>query len=87
MLTLTSGESSIVVAPEHGGGIIGWMLGRTPLLRRALPQATVGANRHTMGCFALLPYCNRIDMDVFTGAAPIIGWNPTSAITRTQFTA
>jgi aldose 1-epimerase len=60
MLTLTSSTSSIVVAPEFGAGLTGWMLGRTPILRRALPQAAVGRNPHTMGCFPLLPYGNRI---------------------------
>ncbi len=44
MLTLTSGASSIVVAPEYGAGLTGWMLGRTPILRRALPQAAVGGD-------------------------------------------
>jgi aldose 1-epimerase len=60
MLTLTSGASSLVVAPEYGAGIIGWMLGATPLLRRALPQASTFGDRHGMGCFPLLPYGNRL---------------------------
>jgi aldose 1-epimerase len=60
MLTLTAGESSIVVAPETGAGITGWMLGRTALTRRALPEATSGGDSHAMALFPLLPYCNRI---------------------------
>jgi aldose 1-epimerase len=60
MLTLNAGASSIVVAPEFGAALTGWMIGRTPMLRRALPQATVGGDRHAMGCFPLLPYGNRI---------------------------
>jgi aldose 1-epimerase len=60
MLTLTSGASSLVVAPEYGGGLTGWMLGRTPLLRRALPQACPGGDSRAMGCFPMLPYGNRI---------------------------
>ena len=60
MLTLTAGESSIVVAPEIGAGITGWMLGRTALTRRALPEATAGGDSHAMALFPLLPYCNRI---------------------------
>jgi aldose 1-epimerase len=60
MLTLTSGASSLVVAPEYGAGLTGWMLGCTPILRRALPQAAVGRDPHLMGCFPLLPYGNRI---------------------------
>jgi aldose 1-epimerase len=60
MLTLASGESSLVVTPEHGAGLIGWMLGGTPILRRALPQASIGGDPQAMGCFPLLPYANRI---------------------------
>ena len=57
--TLAGHASSIVVAPEHGAGLIGWMLGRTPILRRALPQACAG-DPHAMACFPLLPYANRL---------------------------
>ncbi len=60
MLILTSGESSVVVSPEHGAGLTGWMRGRTSMLRRALPQTAVGADPHAMGCFPLVPYGNRI---------------------------
>jgi aldose 1-epimerase len=60
MLTLTSSTSSIVVAPEYGAGLTGWMVGRTSVLRRALPQAAIGRDPHAMGCFPLLPYANRI---------------------------
>jgi aldose 1-epimerase len=65
MLTLTSDASSVVVAPEYGAGLIGWMLGDTPMLRRALPQAAVEGNPHAMGCFPLLPYGNRIRQGQF----------------------
>jgi aldose 1-epimerase len=60
MLTLASGTSSVVVAPEYGAALVGWMRGPTPMLRRALPQATIGGDPHTMGCFPLLPYGNRL---------------------------
>lgn len=66
MLTLRSGASSVVVAPEYGAGLTGWMLGRTPILRRALPQASVGGDPHAMACFPLLPYGNRIGLRHFT---------------------
>lgn len=59
MLSLTAGKNSVVVAPEHGGGIIGWLRGATPMLRRALPAAALGGT-HAMGAFPLLPYGNRI---------------------------
>jgi aldose 1-epimerase len=60
MLTLASGTSSIVVAPEYGAALVGWMRGTTPMLRRALPQATIAGDPHAMGCFPLLPYGNRL---------------------------
>ena len=60
MLTLSAGSSCVVVAPEHGAGLTGWLLGGTALLRRALPQTAVGGNPNAMGCFPLLPYGNRI---------------------------
>src|ERR1700694_1951108 len=65
MLTLTSGASSIVVAPEHGAGLTGWMLGGAPILRRALPRTAGGGDPHAMGCFPLLPYGNRIGQGRF----------------------
>ena len=60
MLTLALGASSIVVDPEHGASLTGWMIGRTPILRRALPQSAVDGGPHALGCFPLLPYGNRI---------------------------
>lgn len=66
MLTLTSGDTSIVIAPERGASLIGWMRGRTPILRRALPQAVHDGDPHAMACFPLLPYCNRIGNARFT---------------------
>lgn len=59
MLTLASGESSLVVAPEYGAGLIGWVLGDTPILRRALAQASARGDRYAMGSFPLVPYGNR----------------------------
>jgi aldose 1-epimerase len=60
MLTLASGRSSIVVAPEYGAALASWMIGDTAMLRRAPPQATLDGDPHAMGCFPLLPYGNRI---------------------------
>jgi aldose 1-epimerase len=65
MLTLRSGASSLVVAPEYGAGVTGWMFGRTSLLRRALPQASAGGDSRAMGCLPVLPYCNRIGQGRF----------------------
>lgn len=59
MLTLIAGDNALVVAPEHGGSVIGWRRGRVPVMRRALPEAVMG-DPHAMACFPLVPYCNRI---------------------------
>lgn len=60
MLTLQSGESSLVLAPEAGGAIVGWTFGRFPLLRRPDPDAVVSGNVRGLGCFPLVPFSNRI---------------------------
>lgn len=60
MLTLASGTSPLVVAPEYGASLTGWMVGQTSIMRRALPQAVIAGNPHAMACFPLLPYGNRI---------------------------
>ncbi len=60
MLTLRAGSNAVVVAPGDGAGVVGWMAGRTPILRRAVPGAVVSGNPQVMGWIPLLPYCNRI---------------------------
>jgi aldose 1-epimerase len=65
MLTLRAGESSLVLAPEIGGAVVGWTLGATPLLRRAIPDAIITSNVHGLGCFPLVPFSNRIAHGVF----------------------
>src|SRR4051812_46618815 len=60
MLTLQSDDSSLVLAPEAGGAILGWMFGTTALLRRPLPDAVVSGNARGLGCFPLVPFSNRI---------------------------
>ncbi len=60
MLTLQAGESSLVLAPEIGGAIVGWSFGAVPLLRRPHPNAIVDRKVHGFGCFPLMPFSNRI---------------------------
>jgi aldose 1-epimerase len=60
MLTLRQGTSSLVVTPEYGGGLTGWLVGRTAILRRASPAASAWGDSHAMGCFPLLPFANRM---------------------------
>jgi aldose 1-epimerase len=65
MLTLAAGASSLVVAPEQGGGLTGWMIGDTPILRHALPQTVIAGDPHDLACFPLLPYGNRLGLRRF----------------------
>ena len=60
MLTLSAGESSLVLAPDIGGAIVGWMHGSVPLLRRPHPEAILLRNARGLGCFPLVPFSNRI---------------------------
>ena len=60
MLTLHAGESSLVLAPEIGGAIVGWTFGTVPLLRRPHPNAIVQGSIHGLACFPLIPFSNRI---------------------------
>ena len=60
MIALTAGASSLVLAPEAGGAILGWRIGRDPVLRIADPAAVLGARARGMGAFPLVPFSNRI---------------------------
>ncbi len=60
MLTLQAGESSLVVAPEIGGAIVGWTQGAVPLLRLPHPDAIITGNVRGLACFTLVPFSNRI---------------------------
>ena len=60
MLTLRAGESSLVLAPETGGAIVGWTFGATPKLRRPAPDAILHGDVRGLGCFPLVPFSNRI---------------------------
>jgi aldose 1-epimerase len=60
MLCLRHGRHSVVVAPESGAAIVGWSHGPHPILRPVRPEAVVSDAPQAMGCFPLVPYCNRI---------------------------
>ncbi len=60
MLHLQDGEASVVVTPEYGGAILGWMSDRTPVLRRPVPDAVLRGDVRGFACFPLVPFCNRI---------------------------
>jgi aldose 1-epimerase len=66
MLHLRDGEASIVVTPEYGGAILGWMHDRTSVLRRPVPDAILRGDVRGFGCFPLVPFCNRIAFGGFT---------------------
>ena len=57
---LRLGDTSILIAPQHGGAILGWMDGGVPVLRRPSPEAVTLGDSHAMACFPMLPYCNRV---------------------------
>jgi len=78
MLTLQAGDSSLVLAPEIGGSIVGWSFGAIPLLRRPEPDAIVQGNVRGLGCFPLIPFSNRIDGARFH-------WNGTEHILERNF--
>jgi aldose 1-epimerase len=61
VLNLASKQTSIVVMPEAGAAIAGWTHAGKHLLRRALPDALLSGNVRGLGCFPMLPYCNRIE--------------------------
>ena len=65
MLSLRAGDASLVLAPEIGGSIFGWRLGRQEILRRATADAMMAGNAGGMACFPLIPYSNRIDRGQF----------------------
>src|ERR1700760_2389550 len=60
MLTLQSGDSSVVLAPEIGGAIVGWRLGAAPVMRLPAPDAIMAGNVRGLACFPLVPFSNRI---------------------------
>ncbi|HET7879835.1 MAG TPA: aldose 1-epimerase [Acetobacteraceae bacterium] len=60
MLTLQSGDSSLVLAPEIGGAIVGWRLGAVPVMRLPAPDALMAGNVRGLACFPLVPFSNRI---------------------------
>jgi aldose 1-epimerase len=66
MIEIRRGEDSLIVSPEHGGSIVGWTRNGTHLLRRATPEAVLLGQPGAMGCFPLVPYCNRIAWRRFT---------------------
>lgn len=71
MLRIGSDESSIVVMPEAGGAILGWLRDGVQVLRCTNPDALMTGSARGMGAFPLVPFCNRIAFGRFTwdGAA------------------
>ena len=52
MITLIRGDDRVIVTPERGGSIVTWHRGERPVLRDPQPNG--------LGCFPMVPYCNRI---------------------------
>ncbi len=68
MLTLSGGDDSLILAPEHGGAIVGWTRRGTHMFRRPSPDAVMLGRPGAMGCFPLVPFCNRIAWGRFSWA-------------------
>lgn len=60
MIQLSRSADLLVLAPEFGGAIVGWSRRGTYLLRRPSPDAVLLGRPGAMGCFPLVPFCNRI---------------------------
>ena len=60
MITLSAGEASVVLAPEAGGALLGWQVGRQRILRLPDPAALLGGRAGGLGGFPLVPFSNRI---------------------------
>ncbi len=61
LLTLTSGDTLLTLAPEAGGGIAAFHWRGRPVLRDALPGAVTTRDPLSLSAFPLVPYSNRID--------------------------
>ena len=59
MNALAAVDAGAVRAPE-AGAILGWRIGRTPMLRPAGPEAVLGGRARGMGAYPLVPFSNRI---------------------------
>lgn len=68
MIALAAGPSCVVLAPEAGGAILGWRVGRDPVLRGTDPGAVLSGRARGMGAFPLVPFSNRIGGGGFTFA-------------------
>jgi len=66
MITLTSGASSVVIAPEIGGAMVGWLIGNTRALRGPEPEAILHNQVRGLSGFPLVPFSNRIAYGRFT---------------------
>lgn len=60
MITLCAGDSSLVIAPEIGGALLGWTIGSWPVLRRPDPEAIIQRRVRGLAGYPLVPFSNRI---------------------------
>ena len=66
MITLRAGDSSVVIAPEIGGAMVGWLLGDRHVLRGPDPEALLRRQVRGLSGFPLVPFSNRIAYGRFT---------------------
>lgn len=60
MITLRAGDSNVVVAPEIGGAMVGWLLGDRRVLRGPDPEALLRGQVRGLSGYPLVPFSNRI---------------------------
>jgi aldose 1-epimerase len=66
LLTLSAGESSLVLAPEIGGAVLSWTRGSQHIFRPT-PQGTLQADSaRLLACYPLVPFSNRVAKRRFT---------------------
>lgn len=66
MITLRAGDSFVVIAPEIGGAMVGWLLGERRVLRGPDPEALLRRQVRGLSGYPLVPFSNRIAYGRFT---------------------
>lgn len=66
MITLRAGESSVVIGPEIGGAMVGWLVGNRRVLRGPDAEALLRGQVRGLSGFPLVPFSNRIAYGRFT---------------------
>jgi aldose 1-epimerase len=60
MLSLRAGAAQATICPETGGAIAEWRVSGVSVFRPPAPGAVEAGSPRLLGCFPMMPYCNRI---------------------------